>query len=101
MGNSKLMNFLKYLIPFLFLFFLSMSLLIAILNRKNDFKIEEGDIVKHCVIDSMFVTDSPSTIEPGNRYHYRTNCGQTFVTRRNDVYKIGDTLTFVYKKISK
>jgi len=95
------MNFLKYLIPFLFLFFLSMSLLISILNRKNDFKIEEGDIVKRCVIDSMFITDSPSTIEPGNRYHYRTTCGQTIVTRRNEVYHIGDTITYVYKKISK
>jgi len=61
-------------------------------------KIEPGDIVKKCVIDTMFITDSPSTIEPGNRYHYRTDCGQTFVTRRNNVYHIGDTITYVYKK---
>jgi hypothetical protein len=60
--------------------------------------IEEGDIVKKCVIDSMFITDSPSTIEPGNRYHYRTDCGEVFMTKRNDIYKIGDTLTYVYKK---
>lgn len=61
-------------------------------------KIEPRDIVKKCVIDTMFITDSPSTIEPGNRYHYRTDCGQIFVTRRNNVYNIGDTITYVYKK---
>ena len=72
---------------------------LVVLTSCQDFgKIEPGDIVKKCVIDTMFVTDSPSTIEPGNRYHYGTDCGQMFVTRRNDVYRIGYTITYVYKK---
>jgi hypothetical protein len=78
-------------------FFLFFGLII--LTSCEDFgKIEKGDIVKHCIIDTVFVTQSPSTIEPGNRYHYRTDCGQVLTTRRNDVYKIGDTITYVYKK---
>lgn len=72
--------------------------LILLTSCENFGKIEPGDIVKKCVIDTMYITDSPSTIEPGNRYHYRTDCGQVLTTRRNDVYKIGDTITYVYKK---
>lgn len=66
---------------------------------ENPFKIEHGDTIKYCVIDTMFITESPSTIEPGRIYHYGTNCDKiTITTRRNDVYEIGDTITYVYKK---
>ena len=60
--------------------------------------IEKGDIVKYCVIDTFYTSESPSTLEYGTRYHYITNCGQTIVTRRNGVYHIGDTITYVIKK---
>ena len=66
---------------------------------ENPFKIEPSDTIKYCVIDTMFITESPSTIEPGRIYHYKTNCDKIVITtRRNDVYKIGDTITYVYKR---
>ena len=95
MGNQ---SFLRYLIPSLFLFFVGLVLFTAILNRSTYDKIEDGDIVKKCVIDTFYVTESPSTIEYGKRYHYSTDCDEFVITKRNDVYKIGDTITYVYKK---
>ena len=95
MGNQ---SFLRYLIPFLFLFSISFVLIASILNRTNYNEIEDWDIVKKCVIDTFYVTESPSTIEYGKRYHYSTDCDEFVITKRNDVYKIGDTITYVYKK---
>ena len=89
---------MKYLIASLFLFFVGLVLLAAILNRSTYDKIEDGDIVKRCVIDTFYVTESPSTIEYGKRYHYSTDCDEFVITKRNDVYKIGDTITYVYKR---
>ena len=89
---------MKYLIPCLFLFFVSLVLLAQVLNRTSYNEIEDGDIVKKCVIDTFYVTESPSTIEYGKRYHYSTDCDEFVITKRNDVYKIGDTITYVYKK---
>ena len=60
--------------------------------------IEPGDIVKKCVIDTMYITESPSTIEFGKRYNYKTDCDELIMTRRSDVYEIGDTITYVYKR---
>ena len=89
---------MKYLIASLFLFFVGLVLLAAIINRSTYDKIEDGDIVKRCVIDTFYVTESPSTIEYGKRYHYSTDCDEFVITKRNDVYKIGDTITYVYKR---
>jgi hypothetical protein len=61
-------------------------------------KIEAGDKVEKCVIDSVYITNSRSTIEPELIYHYSTSCGYEIITKRN-AYKIGDTITYVFKKI--
>jgi hypothetical protein len=95
MGNQ---SFLRYLIPFLFLFFISFVLIASILNKSRYAEIEAGDIVKRCVIDTFYVTESPSTIEYGKRYHYSTDCDEFVITKRYDLYDIGDTITFIYKK---
>jgi len=50
------------------------------------------------VIDTMYITESPSTIEFGKRYNYKTDCDELIMTRRSDVYKIGDTITYVFKR---
>lgn len=62
-------------------------------------KIEPGDKVVKCVIDSMSMEGPHSTIEVNNQYHYYTNCGEKITANRNDVYHIGDTITYVYKKV--
>jgi len=61
--------------------------------------IEPGDRVVKCVIDSMSMEGPRSTIESNYHYYYYTDCGERVITNRNDVYKIGDTVTYVYKKI--
>ena len=89
---------MKYIIPTLFVVVLGLMLIGDILNEKSSNKIEKGDVVKKCVIDTMFVTESPSTIEYGKRYNYKTSCDEVILTKRNDVYEIGDTITYIYKK---
>jgi hypothetical protein len=89
---------MKYIIPTLFILILGLVLIASILEKKSSNKIGEGDVVKQCVIDTMFVTESPSTIEYGKRYNYKTSCDEVILTKRNNIYEIGDTLTFIYKK---
>ena len=89
---------MKYIIPTVFITILWIFLITGILNTIPTPKIENGDILKKCVIDTMYVTESPSTIEYGKRYHYKTSCDEVILTKRNDVYEIGDTITYVYKK---
>ena len=60
--------------------------------------IGKDDTVKKCIINRVSVKQSISTIEPGLKYTYYTECGEKITTSRHDVYHIGDTLTFIYKK---
>jgi hypothetical protein len=62
--------------------------------------IEVGDYIEKCVITSVKVRKPLSTIDFGVRYVYFTDCGTRHVTSR-PAYKIGDTLTYVYKKVDK
>lgn len=61
-------------------------------------KIEKGDLVCKCIIDSISVKQSVSTIEPEPTYIFYTNCNTKLQSYRDDVYHIGDTITYVYKK---
>jgi len=61
-------------------------------------KIEKDDLICKCIIESVNSRQSASTIEPEPRYIYNTNCGTTLYSHREDVYHIGDTVTYVYKK---
>ena len=82
------------------IWFLIIGLLAFLLTGcENHNKIEPGDKVVKCVIDSTSIEGPRSTIEPYVRYCYYTKCGQRIVTNRSDIYKIGDTITYVYKKI--
>ena len=82
------------------IWFLVIGLLAFLLTGcENNNKIEPGDKVVKCVIDSTSIEGPRSTIEPYVRYCYYTKCGQRIVTERSDIYKIGDTITYVYKKI--
>ena len=96
MGNKSLKSItMKYFFP---LFVISFFVLTFISVSRQHPKIENGDILKKCVIDTMYVTESPSTIEYGKRYNYKTSCDEVILTKRNNIYEIGDTLTFIYKK---
>jgi uncharacterized protein YcfL len=72
--------------------------LFLVIGCSNNNKIEDNDIVKKCVIDSLKVRMERSTIEVGPFYIYHTDCGEVLQTRRSDIYKIGDTITYVYKR---
>jgi hypothetical protein len=81
------------------IWFLVIGLLAFLLTGcKNKNKIEPGDKVVKCVIDSVSTEGPRSTIEPYVRYYYYTKCGERLITNRDDIYKIGDTITYVYKK---
>jgi hypothetical protein len=69
-----------------------------LISCQGGYTIEPGDIVVKCVIDSLDVKPYVSTIEPYPIYTYYTDCGEKIVTRNNQVYHIGDTVTYVYKK---
>lgn len=49
-------------------------------------------IIKKCIIDSLEIKQSISTIEPEPIYLYYTNCGNTITTKSK--YNIGDTITY-------
>jgi hypothetical protein len=72
--------------------------LFLVIGCTNNHKIEPNDVVKKCVIDSLEVRMERSTIEVGPFYIYHTDCGELLQTRRSDIYKIGDTITYVYKR---
>jgi hypothetical protein len=73
---------------------------ILFFSCEKDYKIEKGDYVEKCVITKVKVRRPISTIDFAVRYVYLTDCGTRHVTTR-PAYKIGDTLTFVYKKLNK
>ncbi len=75
-----------------------LGLPILLLSCQGGYKIEPGDIVVKCVIDSLEIHPSVSTIEPGSVYVYHTDCGEKITTRNSNVYHLGDTVTYVYKK---
>jgi hypothetical protein len=78
---------------------LLVSLLFSVIGCvSNPNTIEKGDVVVKCVIDSIDVKQERSTIEIGPYYTYYTDCGEQLTTKNNMVYKIGDTITYVYKR---
>jgi len=93
---EKIKNNFEWVITIIILVLITL-LAISIAGCSEVPKIEPGDKVEKCVIDSVYVTNSRSTIEPESIYHYKTSCGYVLVTKRN-AYKIGDTITYVFKK---
>jgi hypothetical protein len=66
---------------------------------ENRNRIEPGDKVVKCVIDSAWVKQPVAINELTPKYYYKTDCGEKFSTDRSDIYKIGDTITYIYKKV--
>lgn len=65
--------------------------------NKKEMKIEKGDVVSTCVVDSVWVKQPISTLEFEYRYCYSTTCGNKGYTKGRQVYCIGDTILFVKK----
>jgi len=59
--------------------------------------VEPGDVVKKIVVDSVEILPPHSTIEPDNRYRYFTSDSSEFISSTK--YRVGDTITCVYKKL--
>ena len=57
--------------------------------------VEPGDVVKKIVVDSVETLPPHSTIEPDNRYRYFTSDSSEFISSTK--YRVGDTITCVYK----
>ena len=64
---------------------------------QNQQKIEPGDKVVKCVIDSESVLQPISVLDIQPKYYYYTNCGTKFSCNYDNIYIIGDTITYDYK----
>jgi len=80
------------------LLILSCSLILSCETEKP--KIEKGDIVSQCIVDSVWYEKPLSTIDFEGKFFYRTSCGNTLTSRMRQSYQKGDTITFV-KKLKK
>lgn len=80
------------------LLILSCSLILSCETEKP--KIEKGDIVSICIIDSVWFEPSKSTLDFEGKFNYITSCGNKLTTRGKQYYQKGDTITFV-KKVKK
>ena len=76
---------------------LLLSVITLISCNEEKPKIEKGDLVSICVIDSIWVKEPITTLEVEPRFYYRTTCGNVLTSRTRQVYSRGDTLTFVKK----
>lgn len=63
-------------------------------------KIEEGDRVENCIVDTIQRLPQVSVVDIEPKYMVITDCDFKFTTTRKDIYKIGDTVKLVYKKRS-
>jgi hypothetical protein len=77
------------------IYFVLTILLFSCQSKKT---IDKNDIVTKCVIDSVKVFPPHSTIEVDYIYTYYTSCGEQILTKRYNVYRVGDTITYIYKK---
>ena len=80
--------------------FLILSCLFLLSCETKEMKIEKGDIVSICIVDSVWLKPSVSTLDFEGKFYYKTSCGNTLVTRGKQYYQKGDTITFV-KKVKK
>ena len=71
---------------------------ISLFGCVNRISVKNGDVIKKCVINRFDVSQPSSTIEPGYRYNYYTECGEKITVRQTNIYHIGDTVTLIYKK---
>ncbi len=69
---------------------------LLIFSCKNKREISKNDLVFKCVITEMKQHQSKSTLEYEPLYTYKTDCGTELISYRGNVYKIGDTITYVY-----
>ena len=63
--------------------------------------VEKNDIQKKCVIDSVYLKPSKSTLDFDRIYVYHTSCNFNFHTRNVKTYEVGDTITLVIKSYEK
>lgn len=80
--------------------FLILTSLFLLSCETKETKIEKGDIVSTCIVDSVWYEQPPSTIEFEGTFYYRTTCGNVLTTKTRQSYLKGDTITFV-KKVKK
>ena len=78
-----------------FLIFLGIALLCGLLISLSSCNgpSKENGMVVECIVDSSWTLGS----EVDNVKFIRTQCGETVIMDGVGTYKIGDTLTYVYK----
>ena len=75
---------------------ITLLLVILLYSCAERAKITKNDLVVKCVIEKVTIKEQVSVLDIEPVYEYHTNCGEKVITKRNDVYKVGDTVTYVY-----
>ena len=95
-------NFITKNAPLLLvlLWFIMLGLVATLLTgcSKPSNRIEPGDLVIKCVVDSTWTKQGPATIPVEPNYYIKTSCGEIHKVNNPNVYHVGDTITYVYKK---
>ena len=76
---------------------LSVILAITLGGCKQKPLVEQGDIVEKFVVDSMVQLPPHCTIEFDKKYKYFMSDSSEFTSLKK--YNVGDTITYVYKKL--
>jgi hypothetical protein len=78
-------------------FVLSVILAITLGGCQQKPLIEKGDVVEKFVVDSMVQLPPHSTIDFDKKYKYFMSNSSEFTSLKK--YTVGDTITYVYKKL--
>jgi hypothetical protein len=84
---------------FYFLLWIILCIILAstLTSCSSKSAIEKGDVVEKFVIDSIVQLPPNSTIELDKKYKYFMSDSSEFTSLKK--YNVGDTITYVYKKL--
>ena len=77
-----------------------MVLFSILVNSCNVPKVEPGDDIVTCIVDSAYIKKPESVADYKPVHVFHTNCGHNLYSERES-YKKGDTITYIYKQIKR
>jgi hypothetical protein len=76
------------------IYLLSLLILSSCVDKPG---ITKNDLVKKYVIDSITKNPQIYFMDYDPSYYVHLSSGDKFTTKRKDIYKVGDSITYVYK----
>ena len=88
----------SWILVLLWFLLLGLSATLFVGCNKPTQHIESGDLVIKCIVDSTWTKQGPATIPVEPNHYIKTSCGDIHKVNNPNVYHVGDTITYVYKK---